>query len=206
VANMISIYPKTTFLIWKPDMVLPTVNFVFCSQWFPPLSNKICYFEVLEVLLVSAENFIFAKTWGWNSVIISIKHADVVGCSNSTQVIRAFVRQTAWLMDLKVLKWVPRMVTSFCKDHHFGVAVPTVESRRMFTPQVNSEVTGTYHGASLYPSGLVKHPQFLLRSCRTSNGWCKRRLDPSEVLSLYDISYSVTLGLNPYLKSKVIKI
>jgi hypothetical protein len=24
------------------------------------------------------------------------------------------------------------MVSSFCKDHHFGVGVPTDESRRMF--------------------------------------------------------------------------
>jgi hypothetical protein len=98
------------------------------------------------------------------------------------------------------------MVSSFCKDHHFGVAVPTVESRRMLTPQVHSEVAGIYHGDGLYPAGLEKHPQFLLHSCRTSTGWCKCRLEPSEVLSLYDISDSVTLGLNSDLKSKVINI
>jgi hypothetical protein len=46
------------------------------------------------------------------------------------------------------------MVLSFCKDHNFGVAVPTVESRRMLTPQVHSEVTRTYHDDSLYPAGL----------------------------------------------------
>jgi hypothetical protein len=76
------------------------------------------------------------------------------------------------------------MVSSFCKDHNFGVVVPTVESRRILTPQVHSEVTGTYHGDSLYPAGLEKYPQCLLRSCRITTGWCKRRLDPSEVLSL----------------------
>jgi hypothetical protein len=74
----------------------------------------------------------------------------------------------------------------------------------MLTPQVHYEVTGTYHGDSLYPTGLEKHPHVLLRSCRTSTGWCKGRLEPSEVLRLYDISDSVTLGLNPDLKSKVI--
>jgi hypothetical protein len=68
------------------------------------------------------------------------------------------------------------MVSSFCKDHHFGVAVPTVESRRMLTLQVHSEVAGIYHGDGLYPAGLEKYPQFLLRSCRTPNGWCKRCL------------------------------
>jgi hypothetical protein len=38
------------------------------------------------------------------------------------------------------------MVSYFCKDHRFGVAVPTVESHIMLTPQVHSEVTGIYHG------------------------------------------------------------
>jgi hypothetical protein len=76
----------------------------------------------------------------------------------------------------------------------------------MLTPQVHSEVTGTYHGDGLYPAGLEKHPQFLLCSRRTPTGWCKRRPEPSEVLSIYDISDSVTLGLNPDLKSKFINI
>jgi hypothetical protein len=148
----------------------------------------------------------FTKAWGWKSVAISIKHADVGGCSNTTRIIRAFFRQKSWLVDLKVQKQGPRMVSSFCKDHNFGVAVPTVESRIMLTPQVHSEVTGIYHGDGLYPAGLDKHPQFLLRLCRTSTGWCKHRLEPSEMLSLYDISYSVTLGLNPDFKSKLINI
>jgi hypothetical protein len=175
-ANLMRNHPKTTFLMWKPDMVLPPVNFVFCSQWLPHLSNKIWHCEVLEVLLTSAEKLRFTKAWGWKSVPISIKHADVGRCSNMTRVIRAFVWQTDWLVDLKVLKRGPRMISSFCKDHHFVIAVPTVESRRMLTPQVHSEVTGTYHGDGLYLAGLEKHPQFLLRSCRTSTGWCKRRL------------------------------
>jgi hypothetical protein len=170
VANIMRIYPKNTFLTWKPDMVLPLVIFFFCSQWLPPLSNKIWHCEVLEVLFVSAEKFIFIKAWGYKSVPISIKHVDVGGCSNMTRVISDFVRKTAWLVDLKVLKRGPRIVSSFCKDHHFGVAVPTVESSRMLTPQAHSELTGTYHGAGLYPPGLEKRPQFLLRYCRTSTG------------------------------------
>jgi hypothetical protein len=206
VANLVRIYPSTTFIMWKSDMVLPTVNFVFCSQWLPPLSNKIWHCEVVEVLLASAEKFRFTKAWGWKSVVISIKHADVGGCSNTTRIIRAFVRNTSCLVDLKVQKRGPKMVSSFCKDHHFGVAVPTVVSRRMLTPQVHSEVTGIYHGDGLYPAGLETHSQFLLRSCRTSTGWCNRHLEPSEVLSLYVISDSVTLGMNSYLKSKVINI
>jgi hypothetical protein len=36
VANLASLYPKTTFLIWEPDLGLPPVNLIFCSQWVPP--------------------------------------------------------------------------------------------------------------------------------------------------------------------------
>jgi hypothetical protein len=154
----------------------------------------------------SDEKFIFTKTWSSKSVPISIKHADVGGRSSITRIIRDFVRKTARLVDLKFLKRGPRMVLSFCKDHHFGVVVPTVESHIILTPQVHSEVTGTYHGDGLYQSGLGKHSQFLLRSCRTSTGWCKLRLDPYEVMGLYDISDSVTLGLHPALISKFINI
>jgi hypothetical protein len=110
VAKLVRIYPNTTFLMWKPDMALPLVNFVFCSRWLPPLSNKIWHCEVLEDLLASAEKFRFTKAWGWKSVAISTKHADVGGCSNNTRIIRAFVRQTSWLVDLKVLVRGPRMV------------------------------------------------------------------------------------------------
>jgi hypothetical protein len=35
------------------------------------------------------------------------------------------------------------MIFSFCKDQHFGMAVPTDESRRMLNPQVNSKVPET---------------------------------------------------------------
>jgi hypothetical protein len=113
VANLMRIYPKTTFLTWKPEIVLPPVNFVFCSQWLPPLSNKIWHCEVLEVLFASEEKFRYTKAWGWKSMPMSINHADLGGCSNMTRIIRAFVWQKAWLVDLKVLKWGPRMVSSF---------------------------------------------------------------------------------------------
>jgi hypothetical protein len=162
VANITRIYPKTIFLTWKPDMVLPPVNFIFCSQWLPPLSNKIWHCEALEVLFVSAEKFRFITAWAWESVPTSIKHDTVGGCSNMTRVIRAFFRQIAWLVDSKVLKQGPWMVSSFCKDHHFGVAVPTFDSSRMLTPQVHSEVTETYHADGLYLAGLDKRLHFLL--------------------------------------------
>jgi hypothetical protein len=90
VANLVRIYPNTTFIMRKPDMVLPPVNFVFCSQWLPLLSNKIWHCEVLEALLASAKKFRFSKAWGWKSVAIYIKHADVGDCSNITRSIRAF--------------------------------------------------------------------------------------------------------------------
>jgi hypothetical protein len=75
---------------------------------------------------------------------------------------------------------------------------------RNLTPLVHSEAPGVYHGDGLYPASLTKPPQFLLLSCRTPTRWCKRKLETPEVLSLYDISGTVTLTLSPKLRSKVI--
>jgi hypothetical protein len=93
-----------------------------------------------------------------------------------TSVSRAFVRRQSLLVDVKVAKRGPRMVSSFCHDHHVGVAVPKEVSRRTFMPQVHSELPCVYDGDGLYPASLAKPPQCLLRLCRTSTGWCKRRL------------------------------
>jgi hypothetical protein len=95
------------------------------------------------------------------------------------------------------------MVSSFCNYHHFGLVVTKAECHRILTQQVNSEVPGTYHVDGLYTVGLVKCPQFLMRSYRTPNGWCKRRLEPYEVVRPYEISDSVDLGLNPDFNSMV---
>jgi hypothetical protein len=68
-------------------------------------------------------------------------------------------------------------------------------------PLVHSEAPGVYHGDGLYRANLTKPPQFLLRSCRTPTEWCKRKLETSKVLSLYDISDTVALALTPKLRS-----
>jgi hypothetical protein len=59
VANLVRTYPNTTFNMWKPDMILPPVNFV----------NKIWHCEVLEALLASAEKFRYTKAWGWKLLL-----------------------------------------------------------------------------------------------------------------------------------------
>jgi hypothetical protein len=67
-------------------------------------------------------------------------------------------------------------------------------------------VPWVYHGDGLHPASLAPPPQFLLHSCRTSTGWCARKLEAFEVPSLYDISDTVALALTPELRSNVIDI
>jgi hypothetical protein len=160
--NLASLYPKTTFLMWEPDLGLPPVNFIFCSQWVPPLTNKVWKCERLEVLFAAVEKLRFTQVGDWKSVPISIKHSEVGGCSDTTRIIRAYVRRPAWLVDVKVVRKVPRMVSSFCKDLHIGIAVVKERSRQNLTPLVHSEAPGVYHGDGLYPEKLTKPPQFLL--------------------------------------------
>jgi hypothetical protein len=97
--------------------------------------------------------------------------------------IHAFVCRYAWLVDVEITKKGPRMVSSFCKDHIFGTAVAKEASRRTLIPQVHSNSLGEYDGDGLFSAILTKPTQFLLRSCRTSTWWCKRKLDAAEVLS-----------------------
>jgi hypothetical protein len=202
VSNLASLNPKTTFLIWEPDIGLPLVNFIFCSQWVPPLTNKFWKCERLEVLFAAVEKLRFTQVGDWKSVPILIKHSEVGGCSYATRIIRAYVRRPAWLVDVKVVWKAPLMVFSFCKHHQIGSAVARERYRRNLTPLVYSESPGVYHGDGLYPGNLTKPPQFLLLSRRIPIGWCKRKLEMSEVLSLYDISDTVALALSPKLHSK----
>jgi hypothetical protein len=160
----------------------------------------------LEVLFATLEKLRITEAWDWKCAPIEITHSDVGGCSDIKRTIHAFVRRYAWLVDVKVTKKGPRMVSYFCKDHIFGTSVAKEASIRTFIPQVHSNSLGVYPGDGLYPASLTKPPQFLLRLCRTYTGWCKRKLDADELLSLYDISDTVALFFTQEQSSKVIGV
>jgi hypothetical protein len=154
VANIARLYQKTTFMVWEPELALPPVKFIFCSNWLPPSTNKIWQCTRLEVLLATLDKLRITKAWDWKCVPIEIKHSDVGGCSDMKRTIRAFVRRYAWLVDVKVVKKGPRMVSSFYKDHLFETAVAKEASRKTLIPQVHSDSLGVYHGDGLYPASL----------------------------------------------------
>jgi hypothetical protein len=206
VPNLASLYLETIFIVWEPELVLPPVNFIFCSHWLPPLTNKIWQCNRLEVLLVTLDKLRITKAWDWKCVPIEIKHSDVGDCSDIKLNIHTFVRRYAWLVDVKVVKKGPRMVSSFCKDNLFGFLVANGASRGTLIPQVHSDSLGVHHGDGMYPAIVAKPQPFLLRPCRTSTGWCKRKLDAAEVLSLYDIIDTVVLALTQSQRSKVIGV
>jgi hypothetical protein len=141
-ANLASLYPKTTYLMWEPDLGLPPVNFIFCSQWVPRLTNKLWKCERLEVLFAAVEKLRFTQVGDWKSVPIPIKHSEVGGCLDMTRIIRAYVRRPALLVDVNFVRKVPWMVSSFCKDHHIVTPVAKERSRRNLTPLVHSESPG----------------------------------------------------------------
>jgi hypothetical protein len=70
VANLVSLYPKITFIVWEPDLVLPPVNFIFCSHLLPPLMNNIWQCNRLEVLLATLYKMRITKAWDWKCVPI----------------------------------------------------------------------------------------------------------------------------------------
>jgi hypothetical protein len=137
----------------------------------------------------------FIKVLDWVTAPITIKHSDVGGCSAMERVVRAFVKTKDMVVNLKTEKRPARSVASICKDHLYGFEVPVQESRRRLIPLIHEIRKGVYHGDGLHPGDEPNAPLFVLRSCRSKSGWCKRRLQASEVLSMYDISDSITNGL-----------
>jgi hypothetical protein len=99
---------------------LPPVNFVFCSQWIPPLTHPVWKCEMLEVLFAVVHQLRFIKVLDWVVVPITIKHSDVGGCSAMQRVVRAFVKTKDMVVNLKTEKRPARSVASICKDHHYG--------------------------------------------------------------------------------------
>jgi hypothetical protein len=161
---------------------------------------------MLEVLFAVVHQLRFIKVLDWVSVPITIKHSDVGGCSAMERVVRAFVKTKDMVVNLKTEKRPARSVASICKDRHYGFEVPLQESRRRLRPLSHEISKGVYHVDGLHPGDEPKASLFVLRSCRSKSGWCKRQLQASEVHSMYDISDSITNGLTDELRSKIIKL
>jgi hypothetical protein len=79
------------------------------------------------------------------------------------------------------------------------------DSRRRLIPLIHETSKGVYQGDGIHPGDEPKTPLFVMRSCRSKSGWCKRRLQASEILSMHD-SDSVTKRLTDELRSKIIKL
>jgi hypothetical protein len=89
------------------------------------------------------------------------------------------------------------MVSSFCKDHHFGREVDSQKSLRALKLEVVRLSEGIYHGDGLYPTTLVTPPppKFVLRLRNASSRWCKRRMNQGEVLSMMDVSDNICVAM-----------
>jgi hypothetical protein len=147
---------------------------VFCSQWIPPLTHAVWKCETLEVLFAAVHQIRFIKVLDWMAVPITIKHSDVGGCLAMERVVRAFVKTKHMVVKLKTEKRPARSVASICKDHHYGFEVPVQDSRRRLIPLIHETSKGVYHGDGLHPGEEPKATLFVLRSCRSKSGWCKR--------------------------------
>jgi hypothetical protein len=133
-AKLSLIYPTVTFISWEIVVNLPPVNFLFCSQWIPPLTHAVWKYEMLEVLLAAVNQLRFIKVLDWVAVPITIKHSDVGGFLAMERVVRAFIKTKDMVVNLKTKKRPARSVASICKDHHYGIEVPVQESRRRLIP------------------------------------------------------------------------
>jgi hypothetical protein len=110
VAKLAPLHPTVTFIWWKIGVTLPPVNFVFCSQWIPPLTHEVWKCETLEVIFTAVHQIRFIKVLGWLAVTIKIKHYDVGVCSAMERVVRDFVKTKYMVVNLKTEKRPARLV------------------------------------------------------------------------------------------------
>jgi hypothetical protein len=54
-ARLALLYPTVTFSSWEIGVNLPPFNFVFCSQWIPPLTHNVWKCEMLEVMFTAVQ-------------------------------------------------------------------------------------------------------------------------------------------------------
>jgi hypothetical protein len=112
----------------------------------------------LEAILATLDTLRISKAWDLKCVPIEIKHSDAGGCPATKLTIRAFVHRDDWLVDVKVVKKGPRMVSSFSKDNLVGNAFAKEAYMQTLIPQVHSNSVGVYHGDGLNPASLTKPP------------------------------------------------
>jgi hypothetical protein len=144
-ARLALLYPTVTFSSWEIGVNLPPFNFVFCSQWIPPLTHNVWKCEMLEVIFAAVQLLRFIKVLDGVEVPITIKRSDVGGCSAMGRVVRDFVKTKDMVVNLKTEKRPARSVALICKDYHYGIEVPVQESRRRLIPLVHETFKGVYH-------------------------------------------------------------
>jgi hypothetical protein len=196
------LYPEVKLSVWQTGVMLPPVEVLFSSQWLPPKTHGIWDEPSLRLVFSSVEKPCFKLHLTWNANHFVVKHGEVGVSSTMEHTFNVFSKGLK--VETKVMQQTARNVSSFCNDHHFGTEVCLQESRRTLTLKVVHLSTGIYHCDGLYPGNATKSPLFMVRSCRLSSGWCKRRLHPSEVLCLYDISDTVCHSLSLDMKSCIL--
>jgi hypothetical protein len=104
--------------MWKEGVVLPQVSVMMCSQWIPTKSHAIWKSPELKLVLAQVSSPRFKSLVGCKAFPLGIKHHKVSGMTDAEVLLHVFSRIR--LILEKVKHQPPRIVSSCCKDHHFG--------------------------------------------------------------------------------------
>jgi hypothetical protein len=149
-----ALYPYSTVMMWKEGVVLPKVYVLMCSQWIPPKTQAVWKSPELKLVLAQVASPMFKSWLGFKYFPLRINHQEVGGMTDAEVLLRDFSKIRFTLK--KVKHQPPRMVSSYCKDHHFGREVDSQQSLRALKPEVVRLSEGIYHGDGVYPAALVK--------------------------------------------------
>jgi hypothetical protein len=182
VQSLAGLLPNVTFLDYTPNMLVPSVDYIFCSHIMPSKTQASWSDSRLKAVFVKFLKLRYVVTGRWLCVPLELFHQYVGGSTDYQCHLRVFTPMVMSLEGMSVKKSTPGGVCSIAHDHNFGVEVQGQASHQHRTPTVWGTGKGVFHGDGLYPMSVTYNTLFVLRSCHSASKLCKRCLKREDKL------------------------
>ena len=169
--------PPTHILAYNGPMANVTV---------PPAFGSFCLFDW---------NMRFKRWTGWRIYSQPFSHDKCGGVSSCTGIVKLAILQEMvpiFVLPQSVIgEFPPSSLSSILKHTTSGIDLKAAPRLPLLTTPTVTKVThGSYHPGGLFPA-MEETPFFLIPCVFSSSRWCKRRLDSSERLAVYDVPISI---------------
>jgi hypothetical protein len=112
--------PNVTFLEYTPNMLVPSVDYIFCSHIMPSKTQALWSDYSLKAVFVNILKPRFVVTWRWSCVPLELFYQEVGGRKNLCRLL-VLTPMVLSLEGVDVKKSTPRGVCYITHGHSFGV-------------------------------------------------------------------------------------